>query len=206
MTNHQDAIERIEMSEPELLLTLHRPRPRGKRGPAEREAEERVISLRALAVLTPSELHVIQGYSPVYGQYWQYKSSETAPLRSTRQRISRSALLSFRPVRVALESLCEHRPGFYIPGRMLVERLEHKMDKAFNKKGDVGGGRKGGGSSTSVLHCSRETAARKLRAWREHPLTPLLRPKPRSPPHLRRAGRCTLRRAKRLGRRPACQA
>ena len=56
--------------------------------------QPQLLGLHAAALLTPSELHVLQGFSFSYSQYWQYKSSSRLSLRTTRQPMSTASLRS----------------------------------------------------------------------------------------------------------------
>jgi hypothetical protein len=76
----------------------------------------RLLSLRASAVLGPTEAHVLHGYTPTYGQYWQDESASEAPVRSTLVEMPPSGELfqaaqAFAPVGFVLRMLCEEGRG-----------------------------------------------------------------------------------------------
>ena len=64
----------------------------------------------ASVVLSPTSVHVLQGFTPHFGQYWQYTSSAASAVRNTRLEMGTAALGSHRPLWLALSLLCEGGP------------------------------------------------------------------------------------------------
>ena len=70
-------------------------------------AHKELLSLHAGMVLMPDSVHLLQGYSFHYAQYWQYKSSTGSAVLTTHRPVSLDALRSYVPFGVVLENLCE---------------------------------------------------------------------------------------------------
>ena len=121
------------------------PAARGDGGEERAAVRRRMLGLRASVAISPGEVHVLQGFTPHFGQYWQYEHAPVLPLRTTKVEVESGSLFgaaaAHRPVGLALSMLCEEQVG----------------------SGDPKGG---GGAEAAAVVCSRDTAAAATDAFR----------------------------------------
>jgi hypothetical protein len=112
----------------------------------------RLLNLRANVVLSPTLAHVLHGYTPTFGQYWQYESASEAAVRETRVEMPASGELfeaaqAFPPVGFVLQMLCERGGDTLIPEGVSEGMDEETAGGGGVRKGISGEGEDGGGGN-----------------------------------------------------------